>query len=157
MCALGIFFGVDKSISKSAITNLCKNLSYETLSGARDLDFQAISDLISEVRFQIKRLTLLNRKRKEEKDNESNRKIKEERNFFEWPDQFEVELVDYLFKNLEHKKIEHPYVEPQVQDTETIEKETKKKDDDFTDLEQKNAVDNAAAEQKNTRWPFKFS
>ena len=83
MCALGIFFGVDKSISKSAITDLCKNLSYETLSGARDLDFQAISDLISEVRFQIKRLTLLNRKRKEEKDNESNRKIKEERNFFE--------------------------------------------------------------------------
>ena len=127
MCALGIFFGVDKSIPKSAITELYKNLSYETLSGARDLDFQAISDLISEAIFQIKRLTLLNRKRKEEKDNEGNLKIKEERNFFEQPDQFEVELVDYLFKNLEYKKIEHPYVEPQVQDAEAIEKKQKRR------------------------------
>ena len=127
MCALGIFFGVDKSIPKSAITELYKNLSYETLSGARDLDFQAISDLISEAIFQIKRLTLLNRKRKEEKDNEGNLKIKEERNFFERPDQFEVELVDYLFKNLEYKKTEHPYVEPQVQDAEAIEKKQKRR------------------------------
>ena len=127
MCALGIFFGVDKSIPKSAITELYKNLSYETLSGARDLDFQAISDLISEAIFQIKRLTLLNRKRKEEKDNEGNLKIKEERNFFEQPDQFEVELVDYLFKNLEYKKIERPYVEPQVQDAEAIEKKQKRR------------------------------
>ena len=127
MCALGVFFGVDKSIPKSAITELYKNLSYETLSGARDLDFQAISDLISEAIFQIKRLTLLNRKRKEEKDNEGNLKIKEERNFFEQPDQFEVELVDYLFKNLEYKKIERPYVEPQVQDAEAIEKKQKRR------------------------------
>ena len=59
-----------------------KDLSYETLSGARDFDFQAVSDLISEVSFQTKRSTLLNRKRKEE-NNESNFKIKEERDFFE--------------------------------------------------------------------------
>ena len=59
-----------------------KDLSYETLSGARDFDFQAASDLISEVSFQTKRSTLLNRKRKEE-NNESNFKIKEERDFFE--------------------------------------------------------------------------
>ena len=71
LCALGIFFRIDKSIPKSAITELYKNLSYETLSSARDLYFQAVSDLILEVNFQIKRSTLLNRKRKEE-DNESN-------------------------------------------------------------------------------------
>ena len=59
-----------------------KDLSYETLSGARDFNFQAVSDLISEVSFQTKRSTLLNRKRKEE-NNESNLKIKEERDFFE--------------------------------------------------------------------------
>ena len=46
---LEIFFGVDKSIPKSAITELYKNLSYETWSGARDFDFQAVSGLISEV------------------------------------------------------------------------------------------------------------
>ena len=39
LCALGIFLEVDKSIPKSAITKLYKNLSYEILSGARDFDF----------------------------------------------------------------------------------------------------------------------
>ena len=102
LCADGIFFGVDKSITKSAITELYKSLSYETLNGARDLDFQAVFDLILEVNFQIKHSTLLNRKRKEE-DNESNLKIKEERDIFKLPDQFEEELVEDLFKPLEHK------------------------------------------------------
>ena len=47
------------------------------------------------------------------------------------------------------KKIAHPYVEPEVQDAETIEIETKKEDDEFFDLEQKfNEIDNAATEQK---------
>ena len=101
LCALGVLFGTDKSISKSAITELYQNLSYETLSGARDFNFQAVSDLILEVNFQIKHLTLLNRKRKEE-DSESNLKIKEKRDFFERPDQFEEELVEDLFKPLEH-------------------------------------------------------
>ena len=36
---------------KSDITEFYKNFSYETLSGARDLDFQAVSDLILEVNF----------------------------------------------------------------------------------------------------------
>ena len=39
LCALEIFFRVDKSIPKSAITELYKNFSNETLSGARDLNF----------------------------------------------------------------------------------------------------------------------
>ena len=82
-----------------------KNFSYETLSGARDLSFQAVSDLILEVNFYIKRSTLLNTKRKEEEDNESNLKIKEERDFFELIDQFEEKLVEYLFNSLEHKKL----------------------------------------------------
>ena len=73
------------------------------MSGARDLDFQAVSDLIFEVNFQIKHSTLLNRKRKEE-DDESNLKIKEEHDYFEPPDQFEEELVGGLFKPLEDKK-----------------------------------------------------
>ena len=76
------------------------------MSGARDLNFQAVSDLISEVSFQRKRSTVLSKKRKEE-DNESNLKIKEERDFFEWPDQFEEELLEDLFKSLGHRKIEH--------------------------------------------------
>ena len=136
LCALGIFFGVDIFIPKSAIKELYKSLSYETLSGARDFHFQAVSDLISEVSFQIKHSTLLNGKRKEE-DNESNLKIKEQHDFFERPDQFLEELVEDLFKPLEHKKIEHPYVEPQVQVAEIIEIKTKKEVDEFFDLEKK--------------------
>ena len=97
LCALGICFWVDKSIPKSAITELYKNLLYETLSGARDFNFQAVSDLVSEVSFQIKRLTVLNRKKKEEKHNKSNLQIQEERDFFKQPDQFEEELVEDLF------------------------------------------------------------
>ena len=145
LCALGIFFGVHKSIPKSAITEL---YSYETLSGARDFYFPAVSDLISEVSFQIKHSTLLNGKRKEE-DNESNLKIKED-DFFERPDQFLEEVVEDLFKN--RKKIEHPYVEPQVQVAEIIDIETKKEDDEFFDLEKKiNVIDNAAIEQKKKK------
>ena len=143
-----------KSISKSAITELYKSISYETLGGARNLDSQAVSDLILAVNLQIKRLTLLNKKRKEEEDNESNLKIKEERDFFEQPDQFEEELIEDLFKPLEHKKIEHPYVEAQVQDAETTETETKKEDNEFFDLQQKfDPIDNAVTEQKKQNDP----
>ena len=47
------------------------------------------------------------------------------------------------------KKIEHPYVEPQVQDAEAIEKGTTEEDNEFFDLDQKyNEIDNAATEQK---------
>ena len=44
----------------------------------------------------------------EEEDNEHNLKIKEERGFFEWSDQFEEELVEDLFKPLEHKELNIP-------------------------------------------------
>ena len=46
------------------------------------------------------------------------------------------------------KKIDHPYVEPQVQDTETIEVETKK-EEDFNDLKIKFVqIDNAVTQQQ---------
>ena len=67
LCALGIFLGVDKSIPKIAITELYINLSYKTLSGARDLDFQAISDLVLEVNFQIKCFNFIEQKKKRRK------------------------------------------------------------------------------------------
>ena len=46
-------------------------------------------------------------------------------------------------------KIEHPYVEPQFQNAETIEVETKKEEEDFNDLKIKfGQIDNAATQQK---------
>ena len=52
--ALGIFFGLDTFVPKNAIIELYKNLSYETLSGARNLEFDDISDLLSGLSFMIK-------------------------------------------------------------------------------------------------------
>ena len=44
--ALGIFSGLDTSVPKYVITELYKNLSYETLSGVRNFEFSAVSGLI---------------------------------------------------------------------------------------------------------------
>ena len=46
-------------------------------------------------------------------------------------DPFEQEIVDDLFKDLEHKKTKHPYVEPQVKDAQTIETRTQATDNEF--------------------------
>ena len=56
---LGIFFGAGIRESKNAITDLYKNLSYATLSGANDFNFDAISDLISSLSFSIKKVPSL--------------------------------------------------------------------------------------------------
>ena len=60
LCALGIFFGLHISIPKYAITELNKNLSYETLSDGRDFEFEAVSDLIGKMSFKINTQTLSN-------------------------------------------------------------------------------------------------
>ena len=70
-------------------------------------------------------------------------------NFIEKPHRFSEEVIDGLFKDLQHKKVEHPYVEPQVQDAEKIERETKKENDEFLDLYKTfNEVNDAATQQK---------
>ena len=114
LCALGIFFGLHISIPKYAITELYKNLSYETLKGERDLEVEAISDLIGEMSFKIKNLTLSNVKRKAEQDKECSLDIKKSHNFFEEPEKFKEELEEHMYKDLDHKKTEEPCVEPQV-------------------------------------------
>ena len=114
-----------------AITALYRNLLYGTLSGATDFSFDSVSNLTSGINFKIKELTLSNRNRKEKEDEISLGKINEDTTFVELPDQFEEDLIDYLFKDLEHKKTEHPYVEPQIQDAAKIETETKNANDEF--------------------------
>ena len=129
--ALGIFFGLDLNIPEMAITALYRNLWYGTLSGATDFSFDSVSNLTSGINFKIKELTLSNSNRKEKEDEISLGKINEDTTFVELPDQFEEDLIDYLFKDLEHKKTEHPYVEPQIQDAAKIETETKNANDEF--------------------------
>ena len=95
------------------------------MSGAGDFSFNCVSDLTSRINFKIKELTLSKRDTKEKKDEISLEKINEDTTFVELPDLFEEDLIDDLFKDLEHKKTEHSYVEPQVQDAATIETEIK--------------------------------
>ena len=75
----------------------------------------------------IKQSTYANIKRKEKGDEKRIQEIEKTRNFLEKPDEFSEEVIDGLFKDLEHKKVEHPYVEPQAQDAETKERATKKR------------------------------
>ena len=75
----------------------------------------------------IKQSTLANIKTKEKGDEKRIQEIEKTRNFLEKPDEFSEEVIDGLFKDLEHKKVEHPYVEPQAQDAETKERATKKR------------------------------
>ena len=54
LCALDIFFGWDAIPSKNALTELYYDLSYETLSGGRNFNFEAISDLVADMSSQTK-------------------------------------------------------------------------------------------------------
>ena len=62
---------------------------------------------------------------------------------------FEQEIVDNLFKDFEHKKTKHPYVELQVKDAQTIETETETTNSEFPKLKQEFDKVNNAAEQKS--------
>ena len=79
--------------------------------------------------FFIKRSTLANIKRKEKEDKKSIQETEKTRSFAEKPVEFSEEVIDGLFKDLEYKKVEDPYVEPEVQGVETIARETKKEND----------------------------
>ena len=50
----------DFSLIKNALTELYSNLSYITLSGAREFDFNALSDLTAKLSFLLKHATLKN-------------------------------------------------------------------------------------------------
>ena len=101
---LGIFFRVGIKAPKDAITELYKNPSHSTLSGASEFSFECLSDLTSALSFKIKKSTLANRDRREREDEMSAQKINDKRTFVELSDQFEEDLVRDLFKDLEHKK-----------------------------------------------------
>ena len=134
---MDIFFGANIFLSKNALTEFYYNLPCETLSGGRDFKFETISQLTADMSFEMKRSTLLNLKRKSEQDKNSNNDIKNSHDFIKKPgddEEFENELKKDLFKELEHVKTDHSYVEPIVQDAETIEKETKKRMMNFLNL-----------------------
>ena len=67
----------DHKLIKNAISELYYNLSYMTLSGARDFRFDAISDLAVRLSFLLKHATLGNQKMREIENEVAAQKIKE--------------------------------------------------------------------------------
>ena len=93
-------FGGDAILPKNALIELYYNLSYETLSGGRNFNFEAISDLVTDMSFQIKKITLSNLKRKGDQDKKSASDIKNSHEFFDEggnEQKFEDELKEDFF------------------------------------------------------------
>ena len=84
-----LFYGAGTRESKNPITELYKNLSYATLSGADNFNFDAISDLISSLSSSIKKITLANRDRRKVEDAIIAKEITDTTTFVPLPDLFE--------------------------------------------------------------------
>ena len=126
-----------------------RHLSYSTLSGAGNFEFDAISEVVVRISFLIKGSTLLNRDERELEDAQKVKEIIGKTTFVEKLDPFEEEFIYDIFKKSEHKKTEHPYVEPQVQDAQTIETETHAVNDEFSQIKQEfDTVNDVPTEQK---------
>ena len=105
----------DHSLIKSALTELYSNLSYITLSGARDFRFEAVSNLTAKISFLLKQTTLQNMTKTEIDHIKSAQNIKNGRLFVpktEDPVDTVIEILDD--RNVEHKKTMYSYVRPQV-------------------------------------------
>ena len=140
----------DFSLIKDSLTELYSNLSYKTLSGARDFDFDAVSDLIAKISHLLKTATKSNIKNSEESHYQNAYNISKDRLFVpktEDPLDTVIDIIDDEY--VEHKKELHPHVPPQVQTAEEIEQETQLIDDDFARLKvEYDQINDVATEQK---------
>ena len=116
---------------KKALTKLYQNLSYITLSGARDFEFAVISDLIARISFLMK---LAARSNIAEMETENVYKINKTVSFVPKTEKPLDVVIDILGEDVEHKKMTHPYVSPQVKTADEIEIETQATNDKFAKL-----------------------
>ena len=122
----------DLEFIKDATTELYKNIFYMSLSGARNFEFDAVSDFIAHLSFAIRGNTIKNTKRRQEEHDLLAKKINDGRIFepkIQNPLEDVIEILDD--PNPEHKKTTFPYVEPLVQFPDEIEDSQKRIDDDF--------------------------
>ena len=145
------FDATDQQLIKNALTELYGNLSYITLSGARDFEFGNISNLTARISFLIKSASRQNIRNREREDRENTYKINNDASFIpKSNDPLDV-VLDIFDETIEHKKTSRPYVPPQVQTAPIIEIETQAIDNEFAKVkEQYDRVSNVAAEQKQT-------
>ena len=122
----------DLEFIKDATTELYENIFYMSLSGARNFEFDAVSDFIAHFSFAIRGNTIKNTKRRQEEHDLLAKKINDGRIFepkIQNPLEDVIEILDD--PNPEHKKTTFPYVEPTVQFPDEIEDSQKRIDDDF--------------------------
>ena len=114
----------DLSLIKKALTELYSNLSYITISGARDFDFTALSDLIAKSFFLLKAATRSDMQDMDKSDIQNSYNINKEPLFVSKKEDPLDVVTDILDEPVKHKKMMHPYVPPQVQTADVIESET---------------------------------
>ena len=137
------------ALIKKPLTELYQILSYITLSGARDFDFTAISDLIAKISFLLKAASRSNIAEIEKADIQNAYDINKSVSFVPKQEGPLDVVIDILNKNVEHKKMTHPYLLPQVQTAPEIETETRQIDEEFAKLTvEYGRVNDTAAEQK---------
>ena len=143
----------DLQYIKDATTELYKNLSYMTLSGSKNLEFDAVSDFIARLSFIIKGNAVKNLKQRQIDNELLAKKLNDgwiSESKIQNPLDDVIEIIDE--PNPEHKKTTFPYIEPTVQLPDEIEDSQRRIDDDYTDLITKiNTVNNVATEQKNQK------
>ena len=125
----------NQSLIKNALSEIYYNLGYSTLSGARNLNFDAVSDLTARLSILLKHATLGNRKMREIENEVLAQKINGGRVFepkIEDPLDDVVKIIDV--PDVDHKNTMHPYVEPTVQTADEIDKSQEIIDTDFIDL-----------------------
>ena len=121
--ALNIFFGGDISLSKDTITELYKNLSFRTLSGGQQIEFEKVLDLTAHINIKTKHAIFSNLNDQDLGTKKNNKDVKTTYDFFEKPsdeDNFEEQIIENTINHdpYEHEKIEGPYVEPTVKENE---------------------------------------
>ena len=95
----------DKEIKriKNVLTEFYKNLSYTTLSGAQNFEFDAISELVRRISFLIKGSTLLDRDKSELEDA-----------------QIAAKKIVQKYENISRKEAALPFNINNIADAETI-------------------------------------
>ena len=139
----------DHTLIKNATSELYSNLSYLTLSGAREFQLGVVSDLTARLSFLLKQASLGNQKLREIENQTIAQTINKGRIFepkIEDPLDDVLETIDQ--PDSEHKKSMFPYVEPTLQTADEIDETQKLIDDDFIDLQTKfDQVNDVATDQ----------
>ena len=107
---------------KDAYTELYKNLSYKSFSGARNFEFGAVSEFLAHLSLIIKGNTVENIKERQKENYLLAKKINDGR-MFELKIQNPLDdVIETIYDpNPEHKKTTFPYIEPTVQLPDEIE------------------------------------